>query len=238
MENSFRTDKITRILSLYQRLMNGEHIDKESFSLEHNINGRTFDRDIQDIRMFLSDSFSQSELIFDSETGLYRLTGERPEYMDRVEVTIIAKVLLSSKTLREDEMKGLFHSLLSVVSNSDQKIIKQYLRQNADEYVSDIHFALIKLLGDLYGTIQAGWDIELFLRDDIRGQVKRMVSPLEISIFDSRFCLIVAENQRLTNLHHYPIEQIERFVPLHTTYARTLKEKYYKDKEAFRYGKG
>ena len=38
---------------LYHQLLNGEHIDKAAFSLEHNIMERSFDRDIEDIRLFL-----------------------------------------------------------------------------------------------------------------------------------------------------------------------------------------
>lgn len=50
---------------LYHQLLNGEHIDKAAFSLEHNITERSFDRDIEDIRLFLSEIFSSNELLFD-----------------------------------------------------------------------------------------------------------------------------------------------------------------------------
>ena len=107
MELYSKTDKITRILILYHKLLNGEHIDKAAFSLEHNITERSFDRDVEDIRLFLSEIFSSSELLFDKISGTYYLTGEQPQYIDRMEAVTIGRILLSSTSLRYDEMMGL-----------------------------------------------------------------------------------------------------------------------------------
>lgn len=46
------TDKVTRILMLYQQLLNGNIVKKATFALEHQITERTFERDIDDIRLF------------------------------------------------------------------------------------------------------------------------------------------------------------------------------------------
>lgn len=51
-------DKITRMLMLYSSLMNGEEINKTIFCFENDCSPRSFDRDIKDIRLFLSESFS------------------------------------------------------------------------------------------------------------------------------------------------------------------------------------
>lgn len=64
-------DKITRILILYRLLMHGDLINKYSASLEFGISERSFDRDIQDIRLFLSESFSNLELVYDEERRGY-----------------------------------------------------------------------------------------------------------------------------------------------------------------------
>ena len=48
------TDKITRILILFYRLSKGEYIDKVAFAAEHDITERSFDRDVEDIRIGLS----------------------------------------------------------------------------------------------------------------------------------------------------------------------------------------
>ena len=119
---------------LYHQLLNGEHIDKAAFSLEHNITERSFDRDIEDIRLFLSEIFSSNELLFDKESRTYYLTGEQPQYIDRMEAVAIGRILLSSASLRYDEMMGLLHVLLTTVSEDDANAVRRYLRRGIAEY--------------------------------------------------------------------------------------------------------
>ena len=47
-------DKITRLLLLYSKLTKGEKINKTIFCLENDCSPRTFDRDIEDVRLHLS----------------------------------------------------------------------------------------------------------------------------------------------------------------------------------------
>ena len=48
-------DKITRLLILYSSLINGDEINKTMFCFENDCSPRSFDRDIEDIRLFLSE---------------------------------------------------------------------------------------------------------------------------------------------------------------------------------------
>lgn len=67
-------DKTTRVLLLFYHLSRGKHINKSNFCQEHNITGRTFDRDVEDIRLFLSELYTCSELVFDRATNSYYIT--------------------------------------------------------------------------------------------------------------------------------------------------------------------
>ena len=55
-------DKITRTLLLYSRLINGEKVNKFAFCMETDCIPRTFDRDIEDVRLYLSETFDVREL--------------------------------------------------------------------------------------------------------------------------------------------------------------------------------
>ena len=55
-------DKIERLLLLYTKLITGEQVNKTLFCFEYECSPRTFERDIETIRLYLSDSFSFSEL--------------------------------------------------------------------------------------------------------------------------------------------------------------------------------
>lgn len=224
-----KTDKITRVLTLYHQLINGQHIDKSVFSLEHGINERSFDRDIEDIRLFLSEIFSARELVFDKETASYYLTGDKPSFLDRMDATIIAKLLLSSNALRQDEMKGLFETLLSAVTPRDANAVRDYLYQDTIHYETKTESAILKTLEDLYVAIQSGADVEVVLRHDEQLAVKRL-SPLEITMADSLFILVGSEDMKLSNIVRYPLDHIVSFKLLHSSFARTLQSQYHQQK--------
>lgn len=67
-------DKVTRVLLLFYHLSRGERVNKSNFCLEYKITGRTFDRDVEDIRLFLSELYTSSELVFDRATNSYIIT--------------------------------------------------------------------------------------------------------------------------------------------------------------------
>lgn len=222
MELYSKTDKITRILILYHKLLNGEHIDKAAFSLEHNITERSFDRDVEDIRLFLSEIFSSSELLFDKISGTYYLTGEQPQYIDRMEAVTIGRILLSSTSLRYDEMMGLLHVLLTTVSDEDAKAIRDYLRQEVKEYTSSVATAILKLLGDLYAVIQTQKNIEITVSGDDGEPLARSVSPLKIGLENNAFYLIAADMKSPNEVLRYPLERIIGFTQLKSTHSISL----------------
>lgn len=226
-----KTDKVTRVLILYHQLLNGQYIDKTLFSLTHNINERTFDRDIEDIRLFLSEVYSGEELLFDKESNAYYLSGRRLKCLDRMEVAVVAKLILESESLREDEMSELISTLLSSVSLHDADVIKEYLNYDIQSYASNTKNAILKFIGDLYATLKSGYDIEIeFETEDLKVSVEK-VSPINIAYENNAFYLIAARNFDISEMIKIPIDKILSFRKLQTIYSKSLQEKYYKTKE-------
>lgn len=226
MEDIFKTDKATRVLMLYHQLLGGHTVDKYTYSLEYGVNERTFDRDIETIRSFLSDIYSPNQLLFDRENNTYYLSGSRPVYMDRMDVTVMAKILLDSNLLRSDEMQGLVNVMLSSVKPYDAEVIKTYLSQDISLYESGTKKAILKFIGDLYSVIKAGQDIEVVLSDSEAEVEVIDVSPLQIICNDDKFCLLVARDFKFNNIIKIPIESIVNFKVLRTNFAEGLKKKY------------
>lgn len=225
-----KTDKNTRILMLYHQLLEGHHVDKEVFVNEHGINARTFDRDIEDIRLFLSEIYSVNEVVYDKQTKTYHLTEEMPRYLDQMEGTIISKILLESSVLRKDEMMGLIQTVLSTVSSSDAKAINDYLKYTKAHYSTRTKAATLKLIGDLYNIIGRGLDIEISVIRD-KEKIKVRVSPIEIELYDKKFYLVCAENLNYSEVTQICIENILEFKILESKLAQDYKKKYYKEKE-------
>ena len=227
MIDSTKTDKNTRILKLYHQLINGQYVDKSLFSWENGINERSFDRDIEDLRLFLSEIHTSRELLYDKINNVYYLTGDTPVFMERMDAAVIAKILLESHVLRDDEIMGLFDALLKTTVPKDATAIKDYLKHDALQYQSDIKVPIMKLLGDIYAVIDSGTDIELTIHTIERDSYTIKVSPLEISMKDGHFYLIAAENKSISDISQFLIEDIECFTTLPTTYAEQLQYQYH-----------
>ena len=227
MSSLVKTDKITRILILYHQLLNGQHINKALFSWEHGINERSFDRDIEDIRLFLSELHLLRDVIYDKHSDTYYLTGDTPVYMERMDAAIIARILLDSQVLRNDEMTGLCEALLKTTVPKDAAAIQNYLKYDTAQYQSDIKVPILKLLGDLYAAIDSGTDIELAIHTTKSDLPPIVVSPLEISMKDGRFYLIAAINKNIADISHFLVDEIENFFTLPTTYAEELQYQYH-----------
>lgn len=230
-KDKYKIDKATRILMLYHQLLNGQTVDKVTYSWEYGVNERTFDRDIEEIRSFLGNIYSDDQLLFDRETSTYYLSGRRPKYLERLDATVITKILLESKLLRRDEMNGLIDTVLSAVAPYDAKVITEYLTLDIRKYLSGTQNAVLKIVGDLYTILRSGYDIAVTVENGV-GQADVLdISPLEIVCEDSSFCLIAAQNYSIKNVIKISIDKIVSFKSLQTTFALTLREKYYKTKE-------
>lgn len=214
MEFVSKTDKNTRVLMLYHSLLNGEHIDKQTFILSHSINERTFDRDIESLRLFLSEMYSPDELLYDRDTKTYYLSGHKAEYMDRTEATILMKVLLNSKVFRTDEMEGLVQSILSVVKRNDKTALMHMFQDEKTSYQSDMNVPIVKLIADLYYSIDKGFKIEIQTTNidnlDKSEHVKMM--PKRIILRDSRFYLIGRELSEPKREIEIPVSTITCFM--------------------------
>lgn len=225
-----RTDKVTRVLSLYDKLINGQLVDKEMFCIENDVSGRGFDRDIHDIRLYLSESFSGREVLYDKERMCYYIPGSRPRYMDKFEAAVIIDLILSAGAFREDEAFGLSENLLCNLTQSDRKAVLGYLKHDMEEHKSNHDKAIIKVLGDLYSVISAGSDIVLtFFSGERKSEIK--VSPVRVYYADGYFYLICAKNCQAGQIEKIRVDKIESFKILKTFYAKNIQNKYEEEKQ-------
>ena len=87
-----------RILVLYQRLMAGKVINKAQLALEFETTERSIDRDILAIRLFLSDSFSGLDLVYDRKLRGYKLKNLRIKQDIGIgECYLLTKLLLGNQ---------------------------------------------------------------------------------------------------------------------------------------------
>lgn len=206
-----KTDKITRILMLYSQLIKGNKVNKSLFSLENGINERSFDRDVEDIRLFLSDSYSVNELVFDKTDNAYYITNQIKNEMDSSEVYVIAKALLGSKVLRKDELECVLDSLMSVISRKDARTISSKLLNDLKGYDGVKHDkAILKFVRDLSDCISESKYIRVKYQISNNTIKDIEVYPKDIRCEDSRFVLYAAETRRGVETK-YLIDKIVEF---------------------------
>ncbi len=206
-----KTDKITRILILYSMLAKGNKVYKSIFSMEHEINERSFDRDIEDIRLFLSEIYSPNELVFDKAENAYYITGQTRSEIDSGEAYVLAKTLLGSKALRKDEAEGIVESLIGVVSNKEARILKSKLSNDVISYDGGKHDkAILKFIRDLSNCIFENKYIKMKYHISEQNVQEIEVYPKDIQCENSQFVLY-ASKTKADNPTKYLIDKIEEF---------------------------
>lgn len=218
------TDKVTRILMLYTRLMAGGKIHKVSFCIETEIDRRTFDRDIEDIRLFLSESFSGKELVYDRNKESYYLERSyQQKALSGMEITMLLESIRAGNCLREDEYGGLIDSLVKAGEISKQKVIQEiaqrYIRKYSTEKKKD---AIMKMQWDLQQCIAERDMIKLrFINNE-----RKIVSPLELRLYEEKFYLFVYDAKE--QFHIYFVENIREFQILGNKFSTELLNDYEK----------
>ena len=222
------TDKITRILILFYRLSKGEYIDKTAFAAEHNITERSFDRDVEDIRIFLSEIYTKNELLFDKARNGYFITGRHQIDFSGVEIVALLKILISSRAFRKDEMVGLVSAIVSLVPADKKANISQLLCSELESYISPQHNkAILKIHWDVEQCILRHQIIELNYYKANGEQVRRRVLPISI-VFSEHYFYLVAfrDNEEYDYPAFFRLDRIESFLLTKDKYPQKLFEQY------------
>lgn len=159
-------DKITRMLILYSSLMNGDEINKTMFCFENDCSPRSFDRDIEDIRLFLSEVYSVSELKYNRINNTYYMNGSKRQDMEVMEYLFVEKIMKETSVLRKDEFDILKQHLFTNTRDSSKML--SLLDEESLPYKPPKHNkALLKIHGDLELAIRSQKYIRMMYQNDI-----------------------------------------------------------------------
>lgn len=222
------TDMTTRILKMYEALSKGKEIQKIPFCEEHNISERTFDRDIEKIRLFLSEEYSGKEVRYSFDRGSYCIpdSGEQGE-LSILELLVIVKILKSEQALEKREFEGFLRSLLSVAERGKWEIILKLLHEESIQYEGNSgQKAFLKLFGDLQKCIMDRNIIRLNIKGNREEQKRLIFSPVAVEYLSSDFYLLGYEAERSKGLTAFVLDEIESFQMTLQKYEETLIKQY------------
>ena len=105
--------KVERIINLYNRLAEGEVLNKADEAVRFDVNERSIQRDLEDIRAyFANDPESNRELIYDRTQKGYVLVQNQKKSLTNSEILTVCKILLESRSLTKEEMYPIIDKLL------------------------------------------------------------------------------------------------------------------------------
>lgn len=221
-------DMTTRILRMYESLRRGSGIYKQSFCMEYGISERTFDRDIEKIRLFLSEEYTGREVEYDFVRGCYRIPGsEEKGALETLEVAIIIKLLKSEGALEKNEFEGLLKSLGSVVEHSHkEEVIRLIQKENSEYEEKDGQGAFLKLFGDLQKCISDRNIIRLKIKKQDSQYENIRLYPVAVEYLLTDFYLFGYQPEAEKVLTVFPLKEVESFRMTMKKYGKEITEQY------------
>ncbi len=109
------TSKTFRMLNIYERLNKGETLSKDRLSLEYNVNEKTIQRDIEDLRCYIQEKHYEekdSTIKYDRALKGYKLIKFQREWLTNEEIMAVCKMILESRAFCKDELDLIIKKLL------------------------------------------------------------------------------------------------------------------------------
>ncbi len=191
-----KNGKIERTLGIYTRLMNGYVVRKVEEAVRYNVNERSIQRDIDDIRAFLENDFNDqgviNSVIYDRAVQGYRLEQLYKLRLTNAEILAVCKILLDSRAFTKIEMQTVIQKLIECcVPEANRKSVNELISNELFHYVEPRHNTdFLETLWNLGQAIRQNKYIKIsYLRLKDKSIVERKVKPVAIMFNEFYFYL-------------------------------------------------
>lgn len=132
--------KSARLLLIYSRLVRGEVLSKAALSAQYHISEKSVQRDIASLRCFFEEELLGQDILYDSSAKGYRLVNALPHGLSNSEILAVCKILLESRSMRQDEMLPILDKLIDcAVPAESQKAVKDLIANEKYHYIAPQH---------------------------------------------------------------------------------------------------
>lgn len=251
------TDKTKRVLGLYQKLMNGQIINKAEEAQIYGVNERSIQRDIEDIRSFLDSNFEQSGIentvIYDRINKGYKLEQLDKVKLSNSEILAICKILLDSRAFTKYEMSSMVRRLIDFcVPKTNQKLVRDSIANEEYYYIEPKHKTdFLEKMWDIGQAIRENQYLEIkYHKRKDNATVVRKIQPLALMFSEYYFYLTafiddeeIKANFEVINDSFptiYRIDRIQEYKVLnerfHIPYNNRFEEGEFRKRVQFMYG--
>lgn len=189
--------KHMRLLHLYTRLLSGEVLNKSEEAIRYNINERSFQRDIDDLRTFFDEELAQGgdrrEIIYDRRQNGYRLETENISTLTNSEILAVTKILLESRAFCREELDPILDKLLlCCVPSENYSLVKNLIGNERFHYIPPQHNTpFVSKLWEIGRAIEAHSVLNIeYRRASEEAAVKRTVEPVGLIFSEFYFYMI------------------------------------------------
>lgn len=189
-----QNNKVQRVLDIYERLKRGDTIYKPQLAQKYDVNEKSIQRDIEDVRAFLSERKTENgienDIVYDRKQCGYHL--ERSEQMNfsNAEILAISKILLDSRAFTEREMMSMLERLVECcVPAENRKLVNELLGNEKIHYIELHHGKVfIDKMWEIGQAIREARYIEITYQKVKNDEsVKRVVQPQAIMFSEFYF---------------------------------------------------
>ena len=191
-----KNNKIERVLGLYTKFLNGNIVNKAEEALNYNVNERSIQRDIDDIRNYLELQAEHSgfvnSIVYDRIDKGYRLEQAYKSKLTNGVILALCKILLDSRAFTKDEMKEIVGKLVDCcVPMTNRKAVSELLENELYHYVEPRHKTkCIHTIWEIGQAIRNRSYLEIkYYRMKDKKTVARKIKPVAIMFSEYYFYL-------------------------------------------------
>lgn len=223
--------KVNRVLTIFEKLKDGEGINTKKSAEEFCVNEKTIQRDINDIRAYIANNNKNLSIVYKRSKKAYFLVEDENLGLHKKDILAICKILLESRAFCNEEMNHIINSILQNVSYEDKKFIKELIGNELFKFMPLKHEEkLLDKIWDLSEAVHHREVLELQYKKTNGEIVKRTVRPVSIIFSEYYFYLIVYfNNSKMDMPIVYRVDKILKY--------KNLKEKF-RISEANRFQEG
>lgn len=189
-----KKSKYDRILSLYATLTSGGIVRKEQAAIEFDVDARTIQRDMDDIRAFLANNTAGvgegKQLRYDRVCKGYLLEDADSDRFTNSEILAVCKILLESRSLVKEEMMPIIDKLLRrCAPEQSKRAVTELIGNEKFHYVEPRHgVKFVDKLWDIGMAIREQKVIEIeYVRLKEQKTVRRRLKPVGLMVSEFYF---------------------------------------------------
>lgn len=208
--------KVERIINLYNRIIEGEVINKSDEAERFGVNERSIQRDLEDIRAYFANDYeSNRELIYDRSRKGYVLVQNQKKSLTNSEILTVCKILLESRAMVKEEMYPIIDKLLQCcVPYGNYKKVAELIGNEKFHYLEPHHGK--KFVETMWEIGNAVYEHRLmrirYQKLKEPDKVMRMIQPVGIMFSEYYFylCAYICASEETPDVPKRPFPTIYR----------------------------